>query len=371
MAKKQPIRDEVNRGDQNLDEHVNRVVDLHFDDEDGSPFYLGLKDHLSFDPVEDINGYEDLVLFAEDSAYDHEELKEALRYDTKSLVPQKFDNSEYNLYSTGGRTGTPKWTAFVEGGSWDRIADMVNERFDDAEVERGQDLAFIGPTGPHVYGHFVKDLASNREGQFLVPDLDPRWMRTAMTEPSLREQGIGDEYASHLQDQTKDIFKQHGRDLGILISTPTVIGMLAEGGALDRLDLDSIIFAGQAMKPENYRAMEDMFDGSFEGWYGNTLMGIAPQEGFDEENGQIVYQPQEALAGVEVMDPESDGFEKVEYGERGQTMINVLREGLFAPFLMEDDEATRLEPTEGHELDAVGNPDIPTDKQDEIEEGVY
>lgn len=361
--------------EESIDEHIQNIIKLHFDDKHGAPYWINKKEELSFDPEKEIKTKEDLQKFAEDENYDGFPT-ERMKKESQIFVPKKFDKSEYQMFSSGGRTGNPKWTAFVNEGGWKRIKEELNEHLDDDGFKRGKDWAYIGPTGPHAYGHFVKEFASQRNGNFFTIDLDPRWVRNAKVDKDLREKGVADDYISHLKDQTIDIFKQHGKDLGTLVSTPSVIGMLAQSGALQKLPLDGVIFAGQAMEPENYEFLSEELDGELKGFYGNTLIGVSYQQDFKKTDGedQILYQPEEGLAIYDIVegyDKPLDEIEKVDYGERGRTMVHILREGLFAPYTMEDDAATRLEPTEGYEIDAVGNPDIPEEYKEEIETGVY
>jgi hypothetical protein len=345
--------------------HLQKIIKLHFNEEHGAPYWIEKKKELSFDPEEEIETLEDLHLFIEDENYQgfpSDKLKE----EPKDLIPKKLDKSEYELYSSGGRTGKPKWTAWKEKGGWERVMEIVENQFEDQDIKLDRDIAYIGPTGPHPFGYAPKKLANRNNVDFLTIDLDPRWVRKTKTDPELRKSKAGEEYINHLKSQTQTLLKQFGPEIGILISTPTIIQMLHQSGALDKLRLDGIVWAGQAMKPENYQALKDELDCPIVGWYGNTLLGISPHVDF--EDGNIVYQPDPRLVQYQIVD---DNLEEKDYGERGRTLTHILREGLFAPYHMEDDAGTRLEPREDSEVDAVGNPDVPEDRQDDIESGVY
>lgn len=147
------------------------------------------------------------------------------------------------MYASGGRTGTPKWTAWIDDGGWQRVLALLNDSLDDAGIDKGRDWAYVGPTGPHQYGFAARDLARNRDGQFLPIDLDPRWVRMATTDGSLRENGVVNEYLHHLRAQIQDLLQQHETTIGVLMSTPALIEGLAESGVLYELDLDGVIFA--------------------------------------------------------------------------------------------------------------------------------
>jgi hypothetical protein len=352
-----------------IDNHLQNIIRLHFDADDGAPYWINKQSELSFDPQSDINSVEDLQLFHEDENYSQFPANK-LKSEPKSFVPQKYDNQEYRLYSSGGRTGEPKWTAWVDNGGWGRLIDRIDDQLDSHTVPAGGDWAYIGPTGPHPFGYFTRELATQRDGQFLTIDLDPRWVRKTRTDSSLAENGVGTKYIDHLQAQTKPLLSQYGRDVGTIVSTPTVLGMLAENDALQPLNLDAVIFAGQAMKPENYQALDHKLDAPILGWYGNTLTGIAPQQDFNSETGEIRYQPVPSLAVPEIIE-DTDTFETVAYGARGRVLVHILREGLFAPYHVESDAATRVTTSTDSQMDWIANPDIPQEKTDDIESGVY
>jgi hypothetical protein len=354
---------------QDIDTHLKEIIRLHFDEDSGAPYWVNKQSELSFDPLSDINSIEDLQLFHEDEHY-NQFPADKLKSEPKSFIPQKYGNQDYRLYSSGGRTGEPKWTAWVNNGGWDLLINRIDYQLDSDNVSSGGDWAYIGPTGPHPFGYFTRELAIQRDGQFLTIDLDPRWVRKTKTDNTLAENGVGKRYIEHLQSQTKPLLSQYGRDIGTIVSTPTVIGMLVENDALQPLNLDAVIFAGQAMKPENYQALDHKLDAPILGWYGNTLTGIAPQQGFNSETGEILYQPVPSLAVPEIVQ-DTETFETVEYGSRGRVLVHILREGLFAPYHVESDAATRINTSTDSQIDGVANPDIPQDKTDDIESGVY
>ncbi|WP_435183827.1 hypothetical protein [Halobellus sp. EA9] len=352
---------------------MKEIVQLHFDEEDGAPFWIEKKSELSFNPIEDVEEVPDLQLFADDPSYSSFPV-DKLRSSPRDLIPKKYDPSEYGIYSTGGRTGTPKWTVWVDDGVTSRIHRKMNQILDEHGVSRGRDLFYIGPTGPHVFGHSMKSIANERNGSFLTIDLDPRWIRQTKTDPDLQDTPASEKYLDHLQNQSQDVLRQHGEEIGILVSTPTIIQMLYQSDVLSRLQLDAVIFAGQAIKPENYQHLSQELDAFFQGWYGNTLIGAQPQVDYSAEHDAVVYQPQEGHVIFEVIDPKAannDEYTQVEYGETGRTMAHVVREGLLAPYLIEDDAAIRLPPKSDHISDCLGNPDIPQNKADDIESGVY
>ncbi|MBX0288598.1 hypothetical protein [Haloarcula salinisoli] len=354
-----------------VEQHLQEMVQLHFEDGRGAPYWIEKKSELSFDPVAEIEGPSDLHLFADDDAYGSFPT-ELLQTAPRQLIPQQYDASDYGLFSSGGRTGTPKWTAWVADGMQARVDETWRDMLRANGVPEGRDLFYIGPTGPHVFGNGMRNLANNRGGSLVTIDLDPRWIRTAKTDRELQMTDTADRYLQHLRSQVQDVIAQHGDHIGMVVSTPTIIGDLYRDGLLDELDLDAVVFSGQAIAPENYRLLSRELDAFFSGVYGNTLTGVQPQVDYNEDHDAVVYQPQDKYVIVEVVEPGGDGeYETVSYGETGRTLTHVIREGLFAPYLLEDDAAIRLPSQSGNVSACLGNPDVPESEQDDIESGVY
>ncbi len=84
-----------------LDAHTVKMVQWHFSPETGSPFWLEQVADLGFDPLSDINCFEDLnklPLFEDD----------ALRGGPVSRwIPKGFAGKAAYVFETGGTTGTP------------------------------------------------------------------------------------------------------------------------------------------------------------------------------------------------------------------------------------------------------------------------
>lgn len=351
------------------DTHLQKILELHFNENTGAPYWLEKKEELPFDPLTDVETLADIELFVEDPAYGTFPYDE-LRFNARAFVPKGLD--EYYLFSSGGRTGTPKWRAWaLEGtnGALDGIIDRAMERLEDEDFEPGGDIAYIGPMGPHAIGKVAEQLALAQDGSMVAPDLDPRWIRLIRSDSEIPEIAH-QKYLNHIKTQV--IFKQHGDDLNILFSTPSLIEGIFEEGALDMLDLDVIFFGGQAMVPENYLALDEDVDAALIGFYGNTMIGAFPQVRFNDDN-EIVYQANETQCFYEIVEPDSidrNEFTLVDYGERGRTLAHTFIKGLFAPYVVEDDAATRLKPRKGYQTDAIGNPDVPEEDREDIESGV-
>ncbi len=336
-----------------IDEHLNRIIKIHFDEKSGSEYWLKVRKKLTFDPFKDINDLKDLDLFGFLSS-------DTLRnYPVEIFIPKLFlkNKSELILGSSGGRTGKPKWIAYGKE-TYDYNLKMLNDLMDRKGIPKDLNFLYVGPTGPHLFGKRVFDLCKLRGGLFYSIDFDPRWVR--MLESVERKK-----YVDHLVKQTLDIIET--QDIGVLFTTPSMLTRFAQVEEITNSELKAIGFSGTPMKPDDYKFFtEEIFpDVTFVGYFGNALFGVSVE--VDVVDYQIVYQPPEPYAVFEVRDP-TDPNIVVEYGSRGQILGRRLSPEFLIPAFLESDVATRYRPAEGFESDAIMNPD---NMLRDIDYGVY
>jgi hypothetical protein len=127
------------------------------------------------------------------------------------------------------------------------------------------------------------------------------------------------------------------------------------------------------MSAETIRLTESVLfpDAKICGWYGNTIMGVAPQrvrEAADEF--PCVFEPYHPRTLVEIVDP--DTREQVQYGERGRVLIHLLFKDMFMPNVLERDTALRVRPAAAGAHGVVdGIADVQPAADEQITEGVY
>ncbi|ARX87702.1 hypothetical protein SMD44_07184 [Streptomyces alboflavus] len=135
-----------------LDVWTRRMMRWHFHPDTGSPFWVGRRDRLGFDPLTDVDGFAALELFG---LFDKGELRAASALD---LRPRGYRDRPFRVFETGGTTGAPC-----------RIVNVTRLAYD-VEVYRtvleargvaGGDILAMTPSGPHAYGHFVEGLADS------------------------------------------------------------------------------------------------------------------------------------------------------------------------------------------------------------------
>src|SRR5210317_546325 len=85
-----------------LDQHTYEIVQWHFHDSTGCPFWLEKKGELSFDPLTEIKGFDDLRKFP---LFEDEWLRGG---PVRRWVPKAFNDRPIYVFETGGTTGIPK-----------------------------------------------------------------------------------------------------------------------------------------------------------------------------------------------------------------------------------------------------------------------
>ena len=57
------VTEQAQQARERLDAHVRETVEWHFNESTGCPFWLEKKSELKFDPLKDVQGYDDLKKF--------------------------------------------------------------------------------------------------------------------------------------------------------------------------------------------------------------------------------------------------------------------------------------------------------------------
>lgn len=342
-------------------QRLHETLQWHFGSETGSPFWLAKRLEFDFDPLRDITTLADLRRFPDISS----QLRDL---PADELIPKGGANEVYHVFDSGGTSGAPK--RVVESSSRTLCVDWCNDVLDQHGFpERGHWL-HVGPSGPHVVGRSIRRLAELRRSLCFTVDMDPRWVRKLLAEGRT---DLAQEYTAHLLDQLELIVAT--QEIRVLFITPPVLeAVCARPAIYDRLrhTLRGILWAGTTASDETLRTIEDdLFpDASVAGWYGNTLMGIAPQRPQrDDDEFRCIFQTFHPASIVEVVD--FDSRSPVAYGERGRVLMHLLTRDMFLPNVLERDTAIRVqapagEPDELTRIMPHREPGAP-----EIIEGVY
>ena len=344
-----------------LDAHLQEILQWHFSEETGSPYWLDWKKDAGWDPREEVKSIADIARF------DHFE-DEVLRDEpNERFVPKGFGDRPFNIFETGGTTGLPKQRI-----GWDDYKhdyEQFSETLDDEFFPRGGNWIMVGPTGPRRLRLAVEHLANVRGGSCYFVDLDPRWVKKLIVKGQIDQ---AEAYQKHVIDQAVGIIKH--RNIQCMFTTPKLLESIAERISLPGQGIKGVFCGGTTMTPQMTRFLvEEVCENKtrFVPTYGNTLMGLAHSRPLDPANYDIVYYAPQPRAVLRVVDPENTA-ETVDYNTYGRVELTTLTKEFFVPRFLERDEALRIEPYDDrYAWDGVGNVRPYGVMEKKIVEGVY
>jgi phenylacetate-coenzyme A ligase PaaK-like adenylate-forming protein len=331
-----------------LDELVRRMMRWHFSAETGSRFWTRAADDLSFDPLRDVHSFTDLRRFPDLTDHWRD-------IPVRDLVPRGLLDGQHRLrpFESGGTTGGPK--RIVESTFCQETFPWLDKVLDSHGVPRTGDWLLLGPTGPHIVGYSIGELAWHRQALCHYIDLDSRWVKRCVRDSDFPSVG---RYVEHVVDQAVDVLR--GQDVRVLVSTPPVLEAICRRADARELVADrvqAIIWAGTSASLESLRLLEEEIfpDAKLIGLYGNTMGGVSPQRPRRADDEQpCVFQPFQPNCQIELVDPDDEN-RLVEYGERGRVRGTVLCTDYFMPNVMERDTAIRVRPTPEFPWDGVAD----------------
>ena len=337
-----------------LDEHTVEMVQWHFNEATGSPFWLEKKSELNCDPQTEVNSFEDLRKFP---LFEDEWLRGG---PVRRWVPKGLENEPTYVFETGGTTGIPK-SRVVMRDHW-RDYEMFSHTLPDEYFPKGSNWLMLGPSGPRRLRLAVEHLAQYRGGISFCIDLDPRWVVKLIKKGWMEHL---EEYKKHCIDQAVTVLTA-GHDIKCMFATPKLLDQLCtaleeRGTSIKEVGITGIFSGGTEFTPQWTRyCIEELFGGPTEQsgiymtpTYGNTLMGLACSKPVTaEEKYKISYYAPQPRAVVEVVSFD-DHNEVVGYGDTGRVKLTTLTDELFIPGFLERDEGEREEPFETFPWDGV------------------
>lgn len=246
--------------------HQRSVIELHLDPERGSPFWLeragGLRGRAAsietHGELRRLFGPMDQADLGGRPCRDY--IPRAVLDERPSLV----------LGETGGATGAPRQTAYVEAEFRRAFVEPFTLAAERAGFPREADWLWVGPSGPHIIGKAAPRLAASlgSADPFAV-DFDPRWARALAPGSLARERYLG-----HVVDQALAVLERE--EVGVIFTTPSVLETLARRmGDGRREAVRGVHYGGQRVEPEALRRFQqELFPGAVHlSGYGNTLFG--------------------------------------------------------------------------------------------------
>jgi len=337
-----------------LDEHTLKTIHWHFSDQTGCPFWLEKKGELKFDPLKEVNSFDDLKKFP---LFEDDWLRGG---PLQRWVPKGHAGKPTFVFETGGTTGVPKSRVVIEDHwkDYELFSDTLPEKY----FPRGSNWLMLGPSGPRRLRLAVEHLAQYRDGICFCIDLDPRWVVKLIKKGWMEHL---EEYKKHCVDQAVTVLTA-GHDVKCLFATPKLLESLGEaleerGTSIQEIGITGIFSGGTEFTPQWTRfCVEELLGGPAEQsgvfmtpTYGNTLMGLACSKPISAADGyKIAYYAPQPRAATEVVQFD-DYNQTVGYGETGRVKLYTLTDEFFVPGFMERDEGEREAPFETYPWDGV------------------
>jgi phenylacetate-coenzyme A ligase PaaK-like adenylate-forming protein len=342
------LNDNIKQARETLDEHVRDIVQWHFSEDTGAPFWLDFAQKLDFDPRKDVTTFEDLRKFP---PFEDEWLRGG---PVRRWVPKAFADRPIFVFETGGTTGIPKSRVAIDDfrTDYELFSDTLPEEY----FPKGSNWLMLGPSGPRRLRLAVEHLAHHRGGICFCVDLDPRWVIKLINKGWNEHLNA---YKEHVIQQALTVLEA-GHDIRCLFATPKLLESLAlaledRGTTIREVGIKGIFSGGTEFTPQWTRfAVEELLDGVYiTPTYGNTLMGLAASKPVTAEDGyKIAYYAPQPRAVIEVVNPDQPD-QLVDYGDTGRVKLTTLTKEFFVPGFLERDEGEREKPFELYPWDGI------------------
>lgn len=342
------LENRVTQEREKLDAQVRQLMQWHFSEETGAPFWLDFAKKLDFDPRRDVDTYSDLQKFP---SFQDEWLRGG---PMRRWVPKAYADKPIYVFETGGTTGVPKSRISIDDFRIDY--ELFSETLPDEHFPKGANWLMLGPSGPRRLRLAVEHLAQYRGGICFCVDLDPRWVIKLINKGWNEHLNA---YKEHVIDQALTVLDA-GHDIRCLFATPKLLESLAlaledRGQTIRKAGITGIFSGGTEFTPQWTRfAVEELLDGAcIRPTYGNTLMGLAASRPVGAEDGyKIAYYAPQPRAVIEIVDS-AEPSRVVGYGETGRVKLTTLTKEFFVPGFLERDEGQREPPYEDYPWDGV------------------
>ncbi len=339
----------VKQNQEALDAHTRESVQWHFNPETGSPYWLEKAKSLDFNPLTDVNCFEDLNKFP---LFEDDELRGG---PVSRWIPKALVGKPTYVFETGGTTGIPKSRVVIDDFRIDY--ENFSETLPDEYFPKGSNWLMLGPSGPRRLRLAVEHMAQYRGGISFCVDLDPRWVVKLIKKGKIDEVK---EYSAHVIDQAMAILGA-GHEIKCMFTTPKLLEALAmrlmdEGSSIEESGITGIFCGGTEFTQQWYCfAREELLGENvyITPTYGNTLMGLACGRPFDPaDDYKITYYAPQPRAVIRVVDFD-DHTKVVPYGETGRVKLFTMTKELFIPGFLERDEGEREVPHVKYPWDGV------------------
>jgi phenylacetate-coenzyme A ligase PaaK-like adenylate-forming protein len=341
--------EQIKQAKANLDAQVREIVQWHFNPETGTPFWLEKAKSYKFNPLKDVNCYDDLKLFGH---FEDDWLRGG---PMRRWIPKGYANRGWYVFETGGTTGIPKSRVVMDDFRIDY--EQFSATLPDKYFPKGANWMMLGPSGPRRLRLAVEHMTQFRGGICFCVDLDPRWVIKVIKKGWMDHLKA---YQEHVIDQAMTILSA-GHEIKCMFTTPKLLDALAKrledkGSSIKDAGITGIFCGGTEMTSQWIRFTIEEYLGEgiyIAPTYGNTLMGLAAADmPVAADDYKIAYYAPEPRAVVEVVN--FDNYDEVvPYGKDGRVMLTTLTKEFFVPRFMERDEGLREMPSAKYPWDGV------------------
>jgi len=356
-------------------DRVRALLSRHFHPEWGSAYWLERQARLGWQVCERIRTRDDLWLLGPTPTEDLRHLP------IQAFIPKALHKQRprFIVGETAGTNGEPCGTAYRDDEFQTAFIDPFLGAAQATGFPRGEPWLWVGPSGPHIIGKVVRELA--RQTGSMDPfsvDFDPRWAKR------LADGSLGRKrYLDHVVQQALHVVRRE--EIGVLFITPPALAALAlQLNTPQREAIHGIHYGGMSLSPATVNHFRAVFPNAVHlAGYGNTLFGVV-MEIEDRHREALDYYPLGDRLQFHIV--EELGAAKAgtaswppricRHGEIGRVLFHRLDESCLLVNVLERDQAERIAPSPaaralGGQADGLRNPQPPPALQDQLQQGIY
>jgi hypothetical protein len=356
------------------DDRLRDLLQLHFHPKWGSSYWLRRQEQLGWDVRDRLRTPDDLWLLGPMPLVD------LRRFPLRAFIPKALHGQwpRFVVGETAGTSGEPCATAYRDDEFQAAFVAPFLRVAEATGFPRGVPWLWVGPSGPHIIGKVVRELARQTGGMdpFSV-DFDPRWAKRLAEGSTARQR-----YLEHITNQALDVLRRE--EVGVLFITPPALSALAarlsDG---QREAIRGIHYGGMSLTPETVNDFRAAFPRAVHlAGYGNTLFGVV-MEVADAYRLAMDYYPLGDRVRFHVADWPQDGEAHGKWppglrerGQSGRVLFHRLDESCLLVGVLERDQAEPVAPSPaavalGSHTDGLRNPQAPPTLVGRLQVGLY
>jgi hypothetical protein len=345
------------------DGRLYELLALHFHPERGSRYWLRRQEALGWDVRDRVRTFADLRLLGLTPA---EDLR---RFPVREFIPRGLHGQlpRFILGETAGTSGGPCTTVYRDDEFQAAFITPFLKAARATGFPRGEPWLWVGPSGPHIIGKAVRELA--RQTGSMDPfsvDFDPRWAKRLAGGSFARQR-----YLDHVTAQALDVLERE--EVGVLFTTPPALAALLRRMSDRRREgIRGVHYGGLSLTARELNDFRAAFPRAVHlAGYGNTLFGVV-MEVADGPRQALDYFPLSDRVRFQVVGPDGECGR----GETGRVLFDRLDESCLLLGVLERDEAARVPPSAealalGGRADGLRNPRPPAALDGRLQLGLY